>query len=230
MNTILITGCNRGIGLELVSQYASDGWRVYATCRAPDAAEKLHALAGQHSSISVHALNVANQDDIRALGNKLAGVRIDVLLNNAGIYASQGSRFGNVDKNTWLQAIEINTIAPLLMAQAFIDQVQSGRRKVIATVSSKVGSISDNTSGGGYAYRSSKSAVNHVMKCLAIDLASRGIKTVTLHPGWVRTDMGGPNALIDTQTSVSGMKKVINDLTKDQSGLFFNYDGTPIPW
>ncbi|MEJ2122848.1 MAG: SDR family oxidoreductase, partial [Alphaproteobacteria bacterium] len=130
----------------------------------------------------------------------------------------------------WLKAIEVNTIAPLLMAQAFIDHVLRGNQKIVATVSSKVGSIDDNTSGGGYAYRSSKSAVNQVMKSLSIDLKPKGIKTVSLHPGWVKTDMGGPNALIDTEESVAGMRNVISHLTPEQSGQFINYNGTPIPW
>ena len=230
MNTILITGCNRGIGLEFVKQYAADGWRVYAACRAPDSAHALTALSKQHPSISIHALNVALEKDIYALSKQLHDIKLDILLNNAGIYASGGNQFGNINKADWLTAFEVNTIAPLLMAQAFLNQVLAGKLKIIATVSSKMGSIDDNTSGSEYAYRTSKAAVNQVMKSLSIDLESKGIKTVALHPGWVRTDMGGPDALIDTVESVTGMRKVLAQLTRQQSGQFIGYDGALILW
>ena len=121
-------------------------------------------------------MDVADEKEILALAKELADVKIDVILNNAGIYASESSQFGRIDKTVWLKAIEINTIAPLLMAQSFIDHLLSGNQKLIATVSSKVGSISENTSGGSYAYRSSKTAVNQAMKSLSIDLAPKGIK------------------------------------------------------
>ena len=230
MNTILITGCNRGIGLEFVKQYAQDDWQVYATCRDPKSAQELQSLSKQYPSISIHALDVANKKEILALAQELTDVKIDVILNNAGIYASESSQFGRIDKTVWLKSIAINTIAPLLMAQAFFDQLLSGSQKTIATVSSKVGSIGENSSGGSYAYRSSKSAVNQVMKCLSIDLAPKGIKTVALHPGWVKTDMGGPNALIDTEESVAGMRIVIGQLTQERSGHFIHYDGKSISW
>ena len=230
MNTILITGCNRGIGLEFVKQYAEADWQVHATCRNPDTADALKALSDSYACVSIHRLDVADEAQILALAQTLSSVDIDVLLNNAGVYAAAGREFGSVDKAAWLQAIEINTIAPLLMAQAFLDHLKRGERKVIATVSSKVGSIEDNSSGGGYAYRSSKSAVNQVMKSLSLDLAPQGIKTITLHPGWVRTDMGGPNALIDSDESVAGMRSVISNLSMVQTGQFLNYDGKHIPW
>jgi NAD(P)-dependent dehydrogenase (short-subunit alcohol dehydrogenase family) len=230
MNTILITGCNRGIGLEFVRQYAADGWRVYATCRTPDSAQELKALSGKNSSISIHALNVASEENINLLAKQLHDIKLDILLNNAGIYASGGNRFGSIDKTDWLKAFEINTIAPLLMAQAFLNQLLAGKQKIIAAVSSKMGSLDDNTSGGVYAYRTSKAAVNQVMKSLAIDLESQGIKTVALHPGWVKTDMGGPDALIDTRESVTGMRKVLSQLSRQQSGQFIGYDGALIPW
>jgi NAD(P)-dependent dehydrogenase (short-subunit alcohol dehydrogenase family) len=230
MNTVLITGSNRGIGLEFVKQFSRQGWQVIACCRQPDSAAELQSLASGLSNVDVHPLDVSREDSIQALSKKLANTPIDLLLNNAGVYATGANQFGDIDKSIWLNAIEINTIGPLLMAQAFMPQLQLGEMKKIATISSKVGSIDDNQSGSGYAYRSSKSALNQVMKSLSIDLASQGIKTVTLHPGWVLTDMGGPNALIDTETSVSGMMQVIDKLTVEQSGSFINYDGSVIPW
>lgn len=230
MNTILITGCNRGIGLEFVRQYATDGWRVYATCRTPDSAHELKALREQHPTISIHALNVAFEEEIYAQSRQLHDIKLDILLNNAGIYGGDGNQFGTINKAEWLKTFEVNTIAPLLMAQAFLDQILAGQQKIIATVSSMMGSLDDNASGSDYAYRSSKAGVNQVMKSLSIDLESKGIKTVSLHPGWVRTDMGGPDALIDTEESVTGMRKVLGQLSRQQSGRFIGYDGALIPW
>jgi len=229
MATVLLTGANRGIGLEFVKQYLEAGWQVLACCRDPEQANALQAL-GDHSSLSIHQLDVADAQSIQALASELANQPIDILLNNAGIYATGANHFGEVDTGIWIRAIQTNTIAPLLMAQAFIHNIEQGERKLIATLSSKVGSIDDNQSGGGYAYRSSKSAVNQVMKSLSIDLAPRGINTVSLHPGWVQTDMGGPNALINTKESVTGMMSVLDNLSNDLSGSFINYDGSIIPW
>ena len=229
MRTVLITGCNRGIGLKLTQRYAELGWRVLACCRDPHHASALQALADQHSSIGIYPLDVSDEEQIVALAREL-DLTIDILLNNAGIYATGANEFGQVNKALWLKALTTNTIAPLLMAQAFVDHVAASDQKIIATVSSKVGSIADNHSGGGYAYRSSKAAVNQVMKSLSIDLAPQGIKVAGLHPGWVQTDMGGPNALIDTVTSADGMIAVLEGLTAEQSGGFFNYDGSCLPW
>ncbi|MEM9408818.1 MAG: SDR family oxidoreductase [Acidobacteriota bacterium] len=230
MPTILITGSNRGLGLEFVRQYAADGWQVHAACRSPEDAGELQRAATNSSSIAVHGLDVAHEPQIRALADQLRDEPIDVLINNAGVFASAGNSFGQVDKAAWLQALEINTIAPLLMAEAFLPHVERGELKTIVNVSSKVGSLDDNTRGGLYAYRSSKSAVNQVTKSLALDLEHQGIKAVALHPGWVRTDMGGPHALIDAPESVTGMRRVIASLSAEQSGAFLNYDGTTIPW
>ena len=229
MHTVLITGSNRGIGLTLTKRYAELGWRVLACCRQPDRAGALQSLADQHSAIAIYPLDVCDEQQMLALAREL-DLTIDILLNNAGVYASGGNTFGQVSKVAWLQALETNTIAPLLMAQAFSDHVAASEYKIIAAVSSKVGSIDDNSSGGGYAYRSSKAALNQVIKSLSIDLAGQGIKTAALHPGWVKTDMGGPNALIDTETSANGIIDVLEHLTPVQSGGFYNYDGTPIPW
>lgn len=229
MSTILITGANRGIGLEFVKYYLHTDWEVHACCRSPEDATELDVLS-RHMPCTVHQLDVSDPDSINRLAEKLAEKPIDILLNNAGTYATGANHFGDIDTSIWLNAIQTNTIGPLLMAQAFISNIELGQKKLIATLSSKVGSIDDNRSGGGYAYRSSKSAVNQVMKSLSIDLADRGINTVSLHPGWVQTDMGGPNALIDTFESVNGMAKVLDNFTDEQSGSFINYDGSIIPW
>ena len=228
--TILITGANRGLGLEFARQYAADGWQVIACCRKPDGADALNALADGNSAIEVHALDVTDGEQLKALAASLRGRPIDLLLSNAGIYGPRGANFGNVPAADWLQVFEVNSVAPLMLAQAFVDHVAAGAGKLIAVVSSKMGSIDDNGSGGSYIYRSSKTAVNQVVKSLSIDLAERGITVVTLHPGWVQTDMGGANAEITVEQSIAGMKAVLDNAGPDHSGKFIEHDGSTIPW
>jgi NAD(P)-dependent dehydrogenase (short-subunit alcohol dehydrogenase family) len=229
-STILITGANRGIGLELAGQFAADGWVVLACCRNPAAAGALQALAEQHASIAIHPLDVTDYAHVAALSAQLRDWPIDILVNNAGIYGSGGSSFGEVDPADWRRVLEVNTIAPLMLAQAFVEQVAASRQKVIAVISSKVGSIADNSSGGSYPYRSSKTAVNQVVKCLSIDLAGLGISALSLHPGWVQTEMGGPNAEISTAQSAAGLKSILQAAGPAQNGKFIEYNGDPIPW
>ena len=228
--TILITGANRGIGLKLSEQFAEDGWQVLACCRNPADAGELQALSDRGLAIEVHALDVTNYEQMAALSDQLANRPIDVLLSNAGIYGSKGASFGEIDAQEWRQVLEVNTIAPLMLVQAFVEQVAASQQKLVAVISSKVGSIADNTSGGSYIYRSSKTAVNQVVKCLSIDLADRDISVISLHPGWVQTEMGGPNAEISTDESVSGLKGILQTAGLAQSGHFIEYDGSSIPW
>ena len=229
-STLLITGANRGIGLELCKQFAADGWKVIACCRNPDSADALRALADSHAGIEVHALDVTDYARLNALAKQLEGRPIDILLSNAGIYGPKGVGFGEVDPAAWREVLEVNTIAPLMLVQAFVSHLAASRQKLAAVISSKVGSIEDNRSGGGYLYRSSKTAVNQVVKSLSIDLAGRGISVISLHPGWVQTDMGGPNAEIDTGESVAGLKSILQSVGSAQSGRFLEYNGKPIPW
>ena len=228
MHTILITGANRGIGLAFTKQYAEAGWKVLACCREPQSASALQACAKTHSNIQVFALDVADFEQVAALAHKLNDVAIDVLINNAGVYPDGSAN--DADGAAWEKAFKINSIAPYMMADAFKSHIAKSQLKKLATLSSKMGSIDDNTSGGSYIYRSSKTAVNMVMKSLSIDLAPMGIAVVTLHPGWVQTDMGGSNALINTQTSVSGMRKVLDNLSLVNTGKFIAYDGKEIAW
>lgn len=231
MPTLLITGANRGLGLEFVKQYAAAGWRVLACCRAPATAEALQALAdASHGRVTLHALDVADFSAIGALAQQLRGTPIDLIINNAGVYPDRHGGFGRTDYDAWAHAFRVNTMAPLKMAEALIGNLELGTGKTIAAVSSKMGSVADNTSGGGYLYRSSKAALNIVVKSLSLDLAARGIRAVVLHPGWVQTDMGGPNALITAETSVAGMRGVIERLTAADSGRFIGYDGKEVPW
>jgi NAD(P)-dependent dehydrogenase (short-subunit alcohol dehydrogenase family) len=230
MSTVLITGANRGLGLEFAKQYAAAGWQVLACCRNPVQADALNAVAQGHPHVQIHALDVAELTAIEALAQKLHGVPMDLIINNAGIYPDRHSGFGQIDYEAWMMAFLVNTMAPLKIVEAFVSNLELGRGKLVATVSSKMGSLDDNTSGGCYLYRSSKSAVNMVMKSLSLDLTARGIRAVTLHPGWVQTDMGGPNAWITAEESVSGMRRVLENVTRKQSGRFLSYDGSEVPW
>lgn len=228
ISQVLITGTNRGIGLEFVKQYAQDGWKVIACCRNPDAAIELQAVANSYPGIRIFRLDVEDFTQIDHLALQLGGESIDVLINNAGIYPE--SHWGGVDIDAWVKAFKVNCMAPLKMAEAFTPHISKSQLKKIATLSSKMGSIADNTSGGSYIYRTSKVAANMAMKSLSIDLKAFGIAVVTLHPGWVLTEMGGANALIDTQESVSGLRKVIDRLNLSSTGQFVAYDGKEIPW
>lgn len=226
--TVLITGAKRGLGYEFAKQYAEDGWRVLACCRDPSAAPSLQALAKSNPNVQVIALDVVNFKQIEHVAEKLKDLPIDLLINNAGVYPD--SSYGDVDMTSWETAFKINSMAPLKMAECFQGHLSKSELKKLATLSSKMGSIDDNTSGGSYIYRTSKTAVNMVMKSLSIDLAPAKIAVVTLHPGWVLTDMGGPNALIDAQTSVAGLRKVIEHLNLKNTGKFIAYDGKEIAW
>ena len=229
-STILITGANRGIGLELARQFSEDGWQVLACCRSPEDAEDLKVLAAEYPAVEMFLLDVTNYDQLAALSSQLKDRPIDILLSNAGIYGPRGVSFGEVDAVAWRQVLEVNTIAPLMLAQAFIEQVAISRQKLVAMISSKMGSIADNGSGGSYIYRTSKTAVNQVVKSIANDVEGRGISAISLHPGWVRTEMGGPNGEIDVNESVAGLKQVLTGAGLAQSGQFFNFDGAVIPW
>lgn len=231
MSSIMITGANRGLGLEFARQYAKDDWRVFACCREPAQAEELQALASRFSEISVHDLDVSDHAQIDTLAASLSGATIDILLNNAGIYGGdEANRFGQLDYDAWLKCFQVNTLAATKMAEAFAPHIGESHKKLIVAISTLMGSIDDNGSGGSYLYRSSKTALNSAMKSLAIDLKPSGIGVLILHPGWVKTDMGGPNGEIDTPESVGGMRAVIDDFTLEYSGCFVDYQGRELAW
>lgn len=229
--TIFISGANRGLGLEFSRQYAAAGWRVIATSRAPASATALQELASQYADISIHELDVADFAGIDILAAQLADEKIDILLNNAGIFGDEpGKGLGELDYAQWAATLLINTIAPLKIAEAFLPHVERGQHKLIASVSSLMGSVTDNTSGGCYIYRSSKAGLNAAMKSLSIDLRPRGVGVLILHPGWVKTDMGGKNAPLEVEASISGMRQVLDGFTLEQSGSFIRFDGRIAPW
>jgi NAD(P)-dependent dehydrogenase (short-subunit alcohol dehydrogenase family) len=226
MPTVLITGANRGIGLELARQYAADGWSVIATCRDPKDAGALKKLEGE---IRVETLEVTDRKQVKALAKKLKDTAIDLLLNNAGMLTGYEA-FGKTDTQSWLQTLHVNTVAPLQIAEAFVEHVAASDQKKIVSITSGMGSIGRGPDGGAYAYRSSKAGLNMAMATAAGDLKSRKIAVAVISPGWVKTDMGGPGASITPKTSAEGIRKVIAKLGPKTSGRFFNYSGEEIPW
>ncbi|MCP5139112.1 MAG: SDR family oxidoreductase [Chromatiales bacterium] len=235
MPTVFITGANRGIGLELARQYAADSWRVIATCRAPAGATGLNELAGA-PNVRVVTLDVASGSSIESVRQAMSGVPIDVLINNAGLFGPKavaekdpGQSFGSIRYEVLEEVWRTNTVAPLRLTEALIDNVASSAQRKVITLSSGVASIAG-TEGGLYAYRSSKVAVNMIMATLAKDLASRGVHTLAVCPGWARTRMGGANAPVAVQTSAKGVRARIVDLDAKTSGQFRLYDGSLLAW
>ncbi len=228
---LLITGTSRGIGLEMVRVSVERGWRVFACCRHPQQAEALLGLATlAPGKVSVHIADMRELATLQSLAYELRNESIDMLINNAGVYGPDQNQFGEVDVAGWQDAFLVNCIAPLKLAELMLGQLQGGRQKIIACLSSKMASMADNGSGGSYIYRSSKAALNAVVKSMSVDLAARDIKAVALHPGWVKTDMGGPNAEISVRESVNRLFEILLALEASDSGRFIDIDGKDIPW
>lgn len=226
MSTVLITGAARGLGLEFAKQYAGRGWKVLACARKPDA---LESIAG---NIRHYGLDVTDYEAVRALAGKLSGEAIDVLICNAGIGGSRGESaqsLGSFDPKVWRQVFEVNTLAPLMMAEAFAGHVARSQQRKLIAITSILGSIASNN-GGRYFYRASKTALNMEWSCLAKDLEGSGVICVALHPGWVQTDMGGPSAPLTIAESVPSMVKVIDGLRPSDNGRYLQYDGAELPW
>jgi NAD(P)-dependent dehydrogenase (short-subunit alcohol dehydrogenase family) len=231
MPTVLITGANRGLGLEFARQYAAEGWQVFAACRAPKGAKELQQLAAESGGhVHVLEIDVTDAASVRAAAAGLKGEAIDLLLNNAGVGAPPGQQLGKLDYAAWARVLDTNSLGPMRVVEAFLENVAKSHVKQVVTITSGMGSIADNTSGGSYAYRSSKAAVNMVMKSLSVDLAPRGITCVVMHPGWVRTDMGGSSGKLSPPESIKAMRSVIAALRLEDSGKFLNYTGKPYPW
>jgi len=223
MPTALITGAARGLGLEFTRQFAAKGYAVHACARAPD------SLRGETGDIHRHRLEVTDYKAVQALAKELAGEAIDVLICNAGIAGREAGELGRIDPAVWRQTFEVNTLAPLVMAEAFVEHVARSQQKKLVAVSSRLGSITHND-GSRYAYRASKTALNMEWKSLSKDTAGRGLICVVMHPGWVQTDMGGGAAPLTIADSVPAMVKVIDGLKRSDNGRFINYDGSDIPW
>ena len=223
----MITGSNRGIGLEFVRQYAQAGWKVIATCRTPIGVGELATVEGD---IEVHGLDVTDPYQIDRLAKDLDGVAVDVLINNAGVFGPRSYELADIDYQEWMKVIDINVFSPLKVSLAFAPHVARSKLRKLITVSSKMGSIALDSSGNDLIYRSSKTAVNSVMRGVAAQFRDQKIAVRMLHPGWVQTDMGGATADIPVSESVRGMCRTIDDLDMSSTGGFYNYDGSEIPW
>ncbi|MEC7658444.1 MAG: SDR family oxidoreductase [Pseudomonadota bacterium] len=216
MPTVLITGASRGIGQALADQYESDGWKVIRTCRSPKRTEEM-------------ALDVSDPRQVQEVAKKLSDTPIDVLINNAGVIGQRDAAIGNIDYDQWEETFRINTLAPIRLAEALTENVAASEKKVMVFVSSVMGSIARN-GGGHYLYRSTKAALNAAMVSLSMELESRGVICISMHPGWVRTDMGGATAAVAVPDSAAGIRNVVAGLGRQDNGCFYDYTGAEIPW
>jgi NAD(P)-dependent dehydrogenase (short-subunit alcohol dehydrogenase family) len=224
MPTIAVAGASRGIGLELIRQFSAGGWRAIGTSREMAKGSAISAAGGE-----VYLCDVTDAASVARLGQGLAKESLDILVCNAGIYGPRDWSLGNTDYAAWAEVMQTNLFAPLRAIEALVEPVARSNTRTIALMSSRMGSIAD-AGGNNAIYRTSKAALNALGKNLAIMLAPRGINVVSLHPGWVRTDMGGPSAAISVEESASGLKKVLTGIGPGDTGKFFNYDGSEIPW
>jgi len=223
----VVTGANRGIGLELVRQLLGRGDQVHAAVRDPDGATELRALAGER--LRVHRLDVLDPDSVAALAAALGGAPIDLLINNAGVYGGSRQHLPEVDLEEAVRTYRVNALGPLRVTLALLPNLKAARGKVIH-VTSGMGSITDNKSGSFYAYRMSKAALNMMSRTLAMDLRGAGVASAVINPGWVKTDMGGAGATLTPQASVAGLLKVLDAVKPADTGAFFEYTGKKLRW
>ena len=225
MKNILITGANRGIGLKFAEILSANN-NIYATARDITKADDLEKL----DNTELLELDLLDKDSIKSFCSELKDIPLDMIINNAGIFQDEQMEETILDPELWLDEIMINAIGPVVLSQKLKENIMSGNDKKIIFISSQMGSIDDNYSGGYYFYRTSKSALNSAAKSLSIDWKADGISVLMLHPGWVRTDMGGSNAKLDIDTSVRKMLDVINSLDMSKTGAFLNYEGKKLEW
>jgi NAD(P)-dependent dehydrogenase (short-subunit alcohol dehydrogenase family) len=228
METIIITGANRGIGLALTRQYLATDRAVIATCRNPDSASELQALTS-NPHLKIQQLDVTDLVSVDEFSASLKDQTVDVLINNAGVTGGSHQTLKDMDAGNWLDTFETNTVAPFRLSTLLLKNLQPAERPRIVSVSSYMGSIS-RPGNGSYIYRSSKAALNKVMQVMACDLEADGIIVCPVHPGWVRTDMGGSKADLSVEQSAGGLIDLIDKLSQDQSGRFWNWDGEELPW
>ena len=224
IRTVLITGANRGIGLELARQYSTAGWRVIGTARKPDEATELDATGAE-----VMQLDVTDQGSVDRLARDLADRPVDMLINNAGIQPLMW-KLADIDFDAFEQALRVNTVGPVRVSKALLHNLRSGELRRIVNITTNLSSIADNTDGGFYGYRESKTALNMFTRSLAAELGPEGFICIALHPGWVKTDLGGPQAPLDVRESVEGMRRVIENLQPEDNGSFRTYAGERMNW
>ena len=224
VRTVLITGANRGIGLELARQYSAEGWRVIGTARRPDTASELRAVGAD-----VMQLDVTDQASVDQLAGKLVGQPIDLLINNAGVHSLKWT-LAEIDISDFQKVLDVNTLGPIRVVRALLPNLRAGESRKIVNITSNLGSIAENQDGGFYGYRESKAALNMFTKSLAAELGPEGFICVVLHPGWVKTDLGGPDAPLHVRDSVVGMRSVINELSPADNGTFWTHAGGQMAW
>ncbi len=230
MTTVLITGANRGVGLALSREYAASGASVLACCREPESASGLIELAAAHD-VRILGVHITEAQSVASLGQQLANRPIDILINNAGMIGPERSQqsLTTMDYEGWAEAFAVNTMAPLRMLQTLLPNLKSASQGKVATITSQMGAMSVDMTVA-YAYCSAKAAVNKVMKLAAIELARDGISSCLIHPGWVQTDMGGPQAAITPEESAAGIFNVIDKLNPGTTGGFWNWNGEVHAW
>ena len=224
--TMIVTGASRGIGLEMCRVLATRGDRVIATARATTPA--LAEIASAHG-VEVMELEVTDAGSIKALAKRLSGRPIDALINNAGV-SSTAKSISELTMEELQRVFAINASAPMLVAAALLPNLRLGARKVVMNISSQLASIANNKGGSTYPYRASKTALNQLTVCMANELRADGFCCVCVHPGWVKTDMGGPNAPLLPPESAGYLIRLLDGLTSAKSGSFLNYDGATMPW
>jgi NAD(P)-dependent dehydrogenase (short-subunit alcohol dehydrogenase family) len=222
--TVLITGANRGLGLEFARQFAAAGWRVIGTARKPDEAVELKA-----HQVTIMPLDVADPESVASLAASLEERAIDLLINNAGIFPRVNS-IDEIDLNDYSRTLAVNTLGPVLVTRALLPNLRLGKKKTIVNISSRLGSIDLNDSGRYYGYRESKAALNMFTKTLANELRAEEFICAAIHPGWVQTDMGGKSANLTPEESINGMRAVIDRLGPEDSGTYWSYSGEQVPW
>ena len=221
---VLITGANRGLGLEFAKQYSEDGWTVIGTARTPGRAVALNGL-----DVEVMQLDVTDPDSVQRLVDDLEGRSIDMLINNAGIFP-RFSTLAETEFDSVAMILDVNVIGPMRVTKALLPNLEAGDQKKIINITSSLGSIENNGYGQFYGYRESKSALNMFSKTLAVELADQGFIVIAQHPGWVQTDMGGPEANLTPEESITGMRAVIDNATAAESGTYWSVEGEQVPW
>lgn len=228
--TVLITGANRGIGLALTHACLRRDDQVIACCRDPYNARALHQLSEIYPNLSIHQLDVSRGEDYLHLKHAIGDQVIDLLVANAGVLGPQLQGFGQVDYHAWAEVFAINSMAPLRLVEHFFDNLKDSERRTLVCISSVMGSIELNQEGGSYLYRSSKAALNAVVKSLSIDLAGDGVHVLAVHPGWVKTQMGGEGAVVEADECAVTLLEMLDRLPAGTSGQFLSYDGKPLTW
>lgn len=241
MRRILITGTNRGIGLDLVRRYLQrDDTQIFATCRQPERADELNALAASYPQrLHVLTLEVTEKASIkallRAIHEQVDG--LEILINNAGILPGgvsnmepKSARFGSLEAEAMLEVLNVNAVAPVILTQAFAPLLRNGQDARIINMTSDAGSITRRQSEHSYSYVASKAALNMMTRCISISLKNDKVIVISIHPGWIQTDMGGMETNLTLEDTMPGMMKTIDELTMDDTGEFFNWDGKRIPW